>query len=87
MFSHVGKESAVNSANKGTKCAAWYKFTVQPGASATVRCRLTHKDNNLHGAAFGKPFDDLFAQRITEADVFYEEVRASFLNFTFKSKK
>ena len=30
----------MNPEQQGTKCAFWYRLTVQPGATATIRLRL-----------------------------------------------
>ncbi len=38
------REGSCNPAQKGTKCAAHYHFKIAPGASVTVRLRLTTCD-------------------------------------------
>ncbi len=63
---------AVNPARTGTKAAAHYCLTLAPGASATLRLRLT--DQPPTSGAFGEGFDALVAQRIAEADEFYATV-------------
>src|SRR6266849_5432985 len=42
-----GVKEAVNPAQKGTKCAARYRFKIAPGASVTLRLRLTNIDPHL----------------------------------------
>jgi len=65
-----GDEHAVNPAQAGTKLAGWYQFTVPPGASATVWCRLT-----AEGETAGD-FNTVFAERIQDADRFYADLQA-----------
>jgi len=63
-----GCEDAVNPQQRGTKACAWYRFDLAAGQTETVRLRLTHRDEPsrlLHD------IDDLFAERIAEADEFY----------------
>ncbi len=67
-----GVKEAVNPAQKGTKCAARYRSKIAPGASVTLRLRLTNaepKDGvpNPFDAAFEKTFE----LRRGEADQFY----------------
>jgi hypothetical protein len=62
-----GQEKAVDS-RKGTKGAGIYRRTIAAGASATIRVRLSS------GPATASPFADfeqVFAQRKSEADAFY----------------
>ncbi len=63
---------AVNPHRVGTKAAAHYRLALAPGASATLRLRLT--DQPPASGAFGEAFDGLFAQRRAEADEFYAAV-------------
>ncbi|MFN0084717.1 MAG: MGH1-like glycoside hydrolase domain-containing protein [Blastocatellia bacterium] len=65
-----GAEEAVNPAEAGTKAAANYRLSLGAGETATVRLRLTDRQN-------GKPFadfDQLFSARRREADEFYAGV-------------
>ncbi len=64
-----GAREAVNPAQTGTKAAADYGVKIAPGASVTLRLRLTNQAPA--GAAFGPPYDSIFAERIAEADEFY----------------
>ncbi len=63
-----GQTTAVNPAETGTKAAARYQFTVEPGQPQTVRLRLSQP---AHAAPFAD-FDHLFATRRAEADEFYD---------------
>jgi len=69
-----GNQAAVNPGRKGTKVAAHYKATVGAGQSKVIRLRLTSVSANPKGLPFGKPFDDVFADRLREADEFYKSV-------------
>ena len=67
-----GQKDAVNPEHKGTKVAAHYCVTVQPGASQVVRLRLSDvapgKQNPF------SDFDDVLEIRHKEADEFYDTV-------------
>ena len=67
-----GVKEAVNPAQKGTKCAARYRFKIAPGASVTVRLRLTNAEPK---DGVPNPFDAIFEKtfelRRGEADQFY----------------
>ena len=67
-----GRRDAANPAHTGTKAAARYRLTVRPGATRTVRLRLT--DTPQAGTPFGEDFDAVFMQRRREADDFYATV-------------
>ena len=65
-------KGAVNPAQKGTKCAARYRSKIAPGASVTVRLRLTNaepKDGVPN--PFDAAFEKMFELRRGEADQFY----------------
>lgn len=66
-----GERDAVNPAGLGTKVAAHYPLSIPPGESRVVCLRLT---STPYDAPFGTAFDATFAQRIEEADAFYEEI-------------
>ena len=73
----VGGAATVNPERTGTKCAFWYKVTVQPGETAELRLRLRRGRDTKSGgtaAAFGAGFDQVMAQRRAEADEFYAEL-------------
>ncbi|MDQ1427204.1 MAG: hypothetical protein QOK39_680, partial [Acidimicrobiaceae bacterium] len=55
---HVVRGAAtVNPERTGTKAAAWYHTEVAPGATATMRLRLTPRHPSV--ASFGTDFDDV----------------------------
>ena len=60
---------------EGSKFAPLYEFDIPGESSVSIQLRLS-KDE-VQGQPFGKPFDELFDQRIKEADVFYHNVSAS----------
>jgi mannosylglycerate hydrolase MGH1-like protein/glycosyl hydrolase family 63 len=68
-----GAKGAVNPAKKGTKAAALYRLNLAPGASATIRVRM--RAAPAADDAFSK-FDQVFADRLREADAFYNDVHA-----------
>ena len=73
----VSGAPTVNPQRTGTKCAFWYKVTVQPGQTAELRLRLRPAKTTKSGrtaAAFGAGFDQVMAQRQAEADEFYAEL-------------
>jgi hypothetical protein len=68
-----GRREAVNPDRVGTKAAARYATTIEPGASFTCRLRLTDRVFDPEDGAFGD-HDDIFAARLAEADDFYATV-------------
>jgi len=66
------RTDAVNPANTGTKFAAYYNLDIEPGESQVVKLRLSTPDQ-APAQAFGD-FDNIFAQRIAEADEFYDAI-------------
>src|SRR5262245_10877475 len=68
-----GDAMAVNPNRTGTKAAANYELTIAPGDSATVRLRLTNNSFTERSLAFAE-FEKVFADRIHEADEFYQTV-------------
>ncbi|KUG28080.1 hypothetical protein ASZ90_002040 [hydrocarbon metagenome] len=69
-----GRTDAVNPARTGTKACAHYDLTVAAGEAAVVRLRLCASYSRLDETPFGTAFEDIFARRIREADVFYAGV-------------
>jgi hypothetical protein len=65
------ESGAVNPEKYGTKASAHYCLTLDPGASQSVRLRLS---NVRQAAAFGAAFDDTMDARRREADRFYAAV-------------
>ena len=68
-----GKKDAVNPAGIGTKVSPHYQLTVGPGATQTVRLRLTRTEPGKLRDPFGT-FDAVMKERLTEADEFYDSV-------------
>ncbi len=68
-----GAGDAVNPEQVGTKAAANYLLTIAPGEMTTIRLRLTDKRSKKSSDAFAD-FDKVFADRIREADEFYDNV-------------
>jgi hypothetical protein len=64
-----GNRNAVNPAETGTKACGWHKFDLEPGEQKVIRMRLCEQGSADLDA------DDVFAQRIAEADEFYELLR------------
>jgi hypothetical protein len=77
-----GNQEAVNPARTGTKAAAHFQFAVEPGGTATVRLRLVNAMNasacgkgNLGKACPFDSFDEMFIERVLEADAFYGKLQ------------
>jgi hypothetical protein len=66
-----GRRDAVNPALEGTKCCARYRLTIPAGGSEVLELRL-HDAAERQTEPFGTGFDQLFALRQQEADVFFE---------------
>jgi hypothetical protein len=66
-----GMREAVNPEQVGTKMAAHYRLMVEPGETATVRLRLTDREMISQGQPPFADFDDIFRNRVREADEFY----------------
>jgi hypothetical protein len=69
-----GNHSAVNPGKQGTKVAAHYKVNVGAGQTEVIRLRLSKSSPDEKGKPFGKQFDEVFAERLREADEFYQSV-------------
>jgi hypothetical protein len=69
-----GAQGAVNPAQVGTKAAAHYVLSIEPGETATVRLRFSDKSPAGGGEVFGREFDRIFETRRSEADEFYNTV-------------
>jgi len=67
-----GHQQAVNADQRGTKACANYKLNLAPGATATIRLRLANEQQDTQ-LAFTQ-FDRIVADRLREADEFYETV-------------
>lgn len=64
---------AVNPDSTGTKCAAHYVLQLAAGEEVQLRMRLYHRDH-AQSNSFGPDFDQIFVDRKTECDDFYNEV-------------
>ncbi len=70
-----GQTDAVNPAQEGTKAAAHFQVTVPAGETVVIRLRLSDQDSKaLKAKPFGKAFDQVFADRLAEADAFYDTI-------------
>jgi hypothetical protein len=58
--------------NEGTKFAPLYEFNIAAQSSVTIKLRLSKKE--ITENPFTKNFDELFEQRIHEADEFYQNI-------------
>ena len=67
-----GLSGAVNVKSAGTKAAAHYKLQIDAGSEVTLKFRLSGQ-HDCSDESFGNSFDEVFAQRLAEADLFYEE--------------
>ncbi|MEA2698540.1 MAG: hypothetical protein QOI66_2811 [Myxococcales bacterium] len=67
-----GSAGAVNPSRHGTKAAALFRLTIPAGQEVTVRLRLTAQVEVSADRSPFADFDGVFAQRIAEADAFYE---------------
>ncbi|HUB06436.1 MAG TPA: glucosidase [Myxococcales bacterium] len=66
-----GRREAVSPEGRGTKAAVHERFELAPGAQASLRLRLTARDQAT-AEPFGPEFERTFARRLAEADEFYE---------------
>jgi hypothetical protein len=69
-----GNQGAVNPGKQGTKVAAHYRVSVGAGQTKVIRLRLSNNSLEQKGKPFGKQFDEVFADRLREADEFYKSV-------------
>jgi hypothetical protein len=68
-----GNAQAVNPAKLGTKACPHYILNIGPGETKAVRLRLLQPVQGKPESPF-KDFDQMFADRLKEADEFYESV-------------
>ncbi|MEK6476656.1 glucosidase [Catalinimonas sp. 4WD22] len=66
---------SINPEKKGTKAAIWFKATIPAGGSHVFRVRLSKQRMKAPWAYF----DEVFQQRKSEADEFYEELTPTHL--------
>ncbi|OLP17764.1 glucosidase [Leptolyngbya sp. 'hensonii'] len=65
-----GHQAAVNPDQSGTKAAAYYVLTLEPGESRTIQLRLSEQADLPDPCGDG--FDRTFQSRLQEADTFYQ---------------
>ncbi|HWS01724.1 MAG TPA: hypothetical protein VN249_13970, partial [Prolixibacteraceae bacterium] len=78
-FVVYGTYGTVNPENQGTKTSAHYKMSIEGGKSSVVQVRLT-KDASVKSNPFGADFNQIFNDRIKEADEFYKSVTPASVN-------
>jgi hypothetical protein len=69
-----GKKGTVNPGKQGTKVAADYRVTIDAGQTKVIRLRLSKSSPDQKRETFGKQFDEIFTNRLREADEFYKSV-------------
>ncbi|HEV7511810.1 MAG TPA: hypothetical protein VGO27_08925 [Candidatus Acidoferrum sp.] len=69
-----GNRSAVNPSKNGTKVAAHYQVKIEGGQTKVIHLRLSSSSTTHKDQRFGKSFDEIFADRLREADDFYKSV-------------
>jgi hypothetical protein len=72
-----GRHEEVNPGKQGTKVAAHYQANIGAGQTTVIRLRLSNSSLDRKGDPFGKDFDKVFADRLREADEFYQSVTPS----------
>jgi hypothetical protein len=72
-FITKGQRYRLNLEQTGTKASAYYALDIPAGESAVVKLKFTQRLNSTHDH-FGMPFDEVFRERIFEADEFYRDV-------------
>ena len=65
-----GHKDAVNPGNTGTKAAAYYTLSVPARGQVVVRLRLRPESAD-DGSPFSPAFEQIFADRLQEAEMFY----------------
>jgi hypothetical protein len=69
-----GNQGAVNPGKQGTKVAADYRLKIDAGQTKVIRLRLSKSSPEQEREPFGKQFDEIFTNRLREADEFYKSV-------------
>jgi len=73
-----GDQGAINPDKVGSKAAAHYRVTLGPGGSDTIHLRFANTDGRI--ALSPETCAQIFAQRIREADEFYQELAPAALS-------
>jgi hypothetical protein len=68
------KQGTVNPEKKGTKVAAHYRTNLGAGQTKVIPLRLCSGSSEQKGRLFGMQFDQVFAERLCEADEFYKSI-------------
>jgi len=68
-----GRTAAVNPEGRGTKAAAHYVLEIPAGRERILQLRL-FSEESAPEPPLGRPFEQVFAARIAEADAFYDSV-------------
>ncbi len=71
-----GDANAVNPKQFGTKAAAVYRLTLEPGQQQRIYCRLV-EDSESAGGNLPEQREAIFAKRIAETDAYYEPLLPS----------
>ena len=87
------KDAAINPGKTGTKAAAHYIFDIAPQSSETIYLRLKSEPSHSAGVLtlpassgeFIKECEQVFAERIAEADEFYRSIIPNNLNADAKN--
>lgn len=72
-----GMSDKVNPEQTGTKASPHYRLNIPAGGSAVVRLRLTDQapaSVSARGGAFAEEFEETFARRREDADLFYQSI-------------
>ncbi len=69
----LGQRNAVNPDHTGTKAAAHYDFTINPGETKVIQLRLTDREP-VSGEALARSFDTVLTERKKDADEFYNAI-------------
>ncbi len=70
-----GRRESVNPEQRGTKAAAHYILNINPGETVTVRLRFAPANESPDGAdVLGTGFEQVFTERLREADEFYAKI-------------
>jgi hypothetical protein len=69
-----GNQAAVSPSKNGTKVAAHYQLNIGGRQTKVIRLRLSSTSPGQKDKPFGKQFDEVFADRLREADEFYKSV-------------
>src|SRR5947207_2613913 len=69
-----GNQGSVDPGKKGTKVAAHYQMNVGAGQTKVIRLRLSNSSPDKKAKRFEKQFDEVFVDRLREADEFYQSV-------------